>query len=135
MPFKTTKLESPQAESEGATRHKMMDDLKGLLPGQAAVGVVGAFKEDTPEPSYVEPLSAKEKAEKAALQNFLMTHVDPPELSQIHPNPVRDRASMVRKISRLTLDELKRIWPHEVPEQPTEEQCTVLQERYKDMSP
>lgn len=134
MPFKTTKLESPTVESEGSTRRKMMDDLKGLTPGQAAVGVVGAFKEDTPEP-YVEELSAKEKADKAALQSFLMTHVDPPELSQIHPNPVRDRASMVRKISRLTLDELKRIWPDDVPEQPTEEQCTVLQERYKDMSP
>ncbi len=136
MPFKVIETESPNVEPVARTRMDINKELMALTPEAGMVlGVAVKCNEET-EPE-VEVLSEEDKATERRLRRFLLDNVIPPSLSDIHPNPVRDRASMVKKLNRMTLRDMKSIWSEAVPTDGVlaEEESAELQTRYKNVSP
>lgn len=134
MSLKVKEVIEKNAESIGKTRMQMNKDVKTLVPEVGVVmGVIGEIKEELE--LEVERLDGDEKAQKKKLFDFLTKYIEPPMLSELHPNPAKDRISFVKKMNGQTLGELRRFWASKIPEEPTPEQVAEIQRRFEDISP
>ena len=132
--LKVIGVNEKNAESIGKTRMAMNKEVKTLVPERGViVGVIGDVKVE-PEPE-VERLDVSEKKQRRELIDFLTKYIDPPMLSEMHPNPAKDRISFVKKMNGQTLGELRRFWGGKIPVEPTPEQLAELQRRFDDISP
>ena len=133
MPYKVTP-KGGTIEPISRTRTEAMKEMKGLKPGESALGVIGEVK-IKPEPTS-EELNKEEMATKEKLIALLTKYVEPPMLSELRPNPARDRASFNRKLRKQTLGQLRRFWPtYEIPDELTDDEASELQTKYEDISP
>jgi len=137
--FEVTVLPESKPEPIGTGLRKMASEIKEMASG----GVLGATDRDiAPEahrhPTMMEELTPSEMAYKEKLKTFLTQNIAPQELSIKTPNLMRDKHSMERKFSKMTLGELRRFWGKKtIPkgDEITPDIIAQLQETYEDISP
>uniref|UniRef100_A0A6M3L3Q3 Uncharacterized protein n=1 Tax=viral metagenome TaxID=1070528 RepID=A0A6M3L3Q3_9ZZZZ len=134
MPNTPIAIDETNAESINKTRMEINRELKALTPGKAVLGAIGVQRvAETFDEKEV--LNDKDKENKKKIQDLFLKYIEPPILSEIKPNPAKDRASFVKKVERQTLGELRRFWAGKIPEELSEEEVSELNRKWADISP
>jgi hypothetical protein len=113
----------------------MAKDMKGLLPGQSALGFIGkgpAVAEEEERPEY----TPEEINERQGIRNLLKKYITPPALG----SKFTERQSLIRfnrKVDTQSLADLRRFWDGPIPENGniTIEEQAELQRRWDELSP
>jgi len=133
MPYQVIK-EKSVTETPAKTRIQMAKELKGIPQGETVLGFIG-----TPPPldePFKETLTDDEINEKTKIQNLIMKYIQPPALGSKYTNK-QCELRFVRKVNKLPLSDLRRIWGKPIPEDYdiTPEAQADLQKNWEDVSP
>lgn len=133
--FIVTPDKKATGESMAKTNRAALAEIKNLTQGSRK-GYIGE-----PPPSVIsdapvamEKLTIEERKAKSELQRFLAETVSPPMMS-IRTPPEKAKVLLVKKLSKMTLGELRRFWSKAVPESVSDEDKALIQGRWDDISP
>lgn len=136
--FKVTPDPNATGESVGTTKREASKEMKELAPGSKPVlGYIGAIPPSmVVEEVVAEKLTPEEQLEKKSLKLFLSKVLQPPFLSS-KANPNKPMLVLQKKLSKMTLGELRRFWAKAVPEnnEITLEDQELVQSKWDEVSP
>lgn len=132
--FTITPDKDSQGEPTKKSQREVVKEIKSLTKGSVKgyIGEVPPSLRDTEV--EVENLTDAEKVIKRELREFLGRTLNPPTVS-IKTPPEQARNILVKKLSNMTLGELRRFWAKAIPESLEEEDRTLIQKRWDDISP